>query len=144
MNIDSSRLLVCIRSKGKRYPRKGDCCDECGTRLRGNVLSMVAVLERLLPQPDGQIAYDGPKFSPLTYFCSPGCARSAPGRLAEWMTEPGLNLITPCAVCGELVDRTRLAVDFVLDRVKVGGVDADCKTLFDLATVCPACSVWET
>lgn len=131
--------------KPTRYPEPGDRCDICRQRLQGQTLSLVAVLERLLPEKDGGLSYDGPRFWALTYFCGPRCASSAPLVLEAAgiaMTEPGESLITRCAKCGTLTDRTKLVTNLVLDSVKVGGVDDDVKTLFDFATLCRSCSPW--
>lgn len=134
-----------LDGKPTRYPQAGDCCDICHERLRGQTLSLVAVQERLLPEGDGNVSYDGPEFWPLVYFCSPHCARAAPRVLEAAgiaMTTPGESLVTRCAKCGTLTDRTGLVTNLVLDSVRVGGTDDDVTTLFDFATLCPNCSPW--
>ncbi|RQW79777.1 MAG: hypothetical protein EHM62_06195 [Methylococcus sp.] len=132
--------------KVTRYPRTGEPCDTCRTPMSGNVLSLVAVQERFIPQGDGSTAYDGPWFTPLQTYCCPTCARAAPDYLAEKlhirMTEPGESLVTQCGSCRALVDRTQTHTSMILDRVTCNGGDDDAKTLFDFAAVCPSCATW--
>ena len=147
MNIinPNDHSVIPIAGKPSRYPKAGDTCDVCRAPLHGNVLSMVAVKEKLTPQADGELAYTGPEFWPLTYYCGPGCAKAAPDDLAKLncrMTEPGVSLVTPCGICGELTDRTHFATSMILDRVKVDGTDDDALTLFDFSVICPDCGKW--
>ena len=144
MNI---QLPPFVRASGKttRYPVSGDCCDECQGLLQDEVLAVVAVQERLRPQPDGSVAYGEGWFVRLFNFCSTACARSAPKHLAEGKvrtTEPGQALATPCGGCGQMVDRTQEATSIVLDQVRLDGTDDDARTLFDFSVLCPSCAVW--
>jgi len=132
-----------LDGKDARYPRSGDRCDICHKRLRGQTLSLVAVQERLMPDGAGEPDYDGPWFWPLVYFCTPHCARAAPQVLESAgiaMTSPAESLVTRCARCGTLTDRTQLVTNLVLDQVQVGGTDDDVTTLFDFATLCRPCA----